>query len=82
MFSWYWVADWCEDHNIPFVLGHARYMKVIHGPKARNDRIDSHKIASLLRGGMFPMACVYPRELRATRDLMRRRIRLMRQSAN
>ena len=81
MFSWYWVADWCEDHNVPFVLGHALYMKAIHGGKAKNDRIDSHKIASLLRGGMFPMAYVYPRQLRATRDLMRRRIGLMRARA-
>ncbi len=23
MFSWYWVADLCEDNNIPFILGHA-----------------------------------------------------------
>lgn len=81
MFSWYWVADWCEEHRIPFVLGHALYMKAIHGGKAKNDKIDSHKIATLLRGGMFPLAYVYPRELRSTRDLMRRRIRLMRQRA-
>jgi transposase len=81
MFSWYWVADWCHDNQLPFVLGHALYMKAIHGGKAKNDRIDSHKIAALLRGGMFPVAYTYPRELRATRDLMRRRIRLMRQRA-
>src|SRR4030067_593813 len=42
----------------------------IHGGKAKNDRIDSHKIAVLLIGGMIPMAYVYPPEMRATRDLM------------
>ena len=47
--------------GIDFVLGHALYMKAIHGGKAKNDRIDSLKIATLLRGGMFPMAYVYPR---------------------
>ena len=31
-------------HNIEFVLGHALYMKAIHGGKAKNDKIDSHKI--------------------------------------
>jgi hypothetical protein len=46
MFTWYWVADWCEDHSIPFVLGHALHMKTIHGGKAKNDRIDSRKIAT------------------------------------
>jgi len=51
MFSWYWVADWCRTEGIEFVLGHALYMKAIHGGKAKNDRIDSEKIARLLRGG-------------------------------
>jgi transposase len=73
MFAWYWLADLCEDEAIPFTLGHALYMKAIHGGKAKNDRIDAAKIAGLLRGGMFPMAYVYPRAKRATRDLLRRR---------
>jgi transposase len=73
MFAWYWLADLCEDHEVPFVLGHALYMKAIHGGKAKNDRIDAGKIAGLLRGGMFPLAYVYPRAKRETRDLLRRR---------
>lgn len=79
MFAWYWIADFCADHGIEFVLGHALYMKSIHGGKAKNDRIDSEKIARLLKGGMFPYAYVYPREMRSTRDLMRRRIKLTRE---
>jgi transposase len=78
MFTWYWVADLCAREGIAFVLGHALYMRAIHGGKAKNDRIDAHKIAALLRGGMIPMAYVYPHEMRATRDLMRRRNHLMR----
>jgi transposase len=81
MFSWYWVADFCEAYHIEFVLGHALYMKAIHGGKAKNDKIDSHKIAVLLRGGLFPEAYVYPAELRGTRDLLRRRMHLMRKRA-
>ena len=81
MFTWYWIADLCVEENIPFVLGHALYMKAIHGGKAKNDRIDSHKIAALLRGGMIPMAYVYPAKMRATRDLLRRRNHLMRKRA-
>lgn len=78
MFTWYWLADLCADHGIPFVLGHALYMKAIHGGKAKNDKIDAHKIAVLLRGGMLPQAYVYPAEMRATRDLLRRRMHLAR----
>ncbi len=78
MFAWYWLADLCRDEGLDFVLGHALYMKAIHGDKSKNDRIDSEKIARLLRGGMFPPAYVYPREMRATRDLLRRRSHLVR----
>jgi transposase len=79
MFAWYWLADLCEDESIPFTLGHALYMKAIHGGKAKNDRIDAGKIAGLLRGGMFPMAYVYPRDKRETRDLLRRRCHFVQQ---
>jgi transposase len=78
IFTWYWLADLCALENIPFVLGHALYMKAIHGGKAKNDRIDAHKIAALLRGGMIPQAYVYPPEMRSTRDLLRRRLYLVR----
>ena len=81
MFTWYWLADLCSQENITFILGHALYMKAIHGGKAKNDRIDAYKIANLLRGGNIPMAYVYPPEMRATRDLLRRRNHLMRKRA-
>jgi transposase len=78
IFCWYWLADLCADEGIPFVLGHALYMKAIHGGKAKNDRVDAHKLAVLLRGGAFPTAYVYPRGMRATRDLLRRRLLFVR----
>jgi hypothetical protein len=81
IFTWYWLADLCAREGIPFVLGHALYMKAIHGGKAKNDTIDAQKIAILLRGGMLPQAYVYPAERRATRDLLRRRMYLMRKRA-
>jgi transposase len=81
IFTWYWLADLCTQEGIPFVLGHALYMKAIHGGKAKNDKIDAHKIAVLLRGGMVPQAYVYPAERRATRDLLRRRMYLTRKRA-
>jgi transposase len=81
IFTWYWLADLCAQEGIAFVLGHALYMKAIHGGKAKNDKIDAHKIAGLLRGGMLPMAYVYPRQMRATRDLLRRRCHFTRKRA-
>jgi transposase len=81
MFAWYWVADLCAREQIAFVLGHALYMKAIHGAKAKNDRLDAEKIANLLRGGNLPQAYVYPAGLRETRDLLRRRMFLVHKRA-
>ena len=78
MFTWYWLADICAAEGIAFVLGHALAMKAVHGGKAKTDKIDSYKIAVLLRGGMLPQAYVYPAAMRATRDLLRRRLHLVR----
>ena len=81
IFTWYWLADLCAQEGMPFVLGHALYMKAIHGGKAKNDKIAAQNIAVLLRGGMLPQAYVYPAEMRATRDLLRRRMHFMRNRA-
>jgi transposase len=81
IFTWYRLADLCAQEGIPFALGHALYMKTIHGGKAKNDKSDAQKIAVLLRGGMVPQAYVYPAEMRATRDWLRRRMHLMRKRA-
>ncbi len=81
MFTWYWIADLCHQIGVKFVLGHALYMKAIHGGKVKNDKIDSQKIAAMLRGGMLPMAYVYPQGMRSTRDPLRRRMYIARQMA-
>jgi transposase len=81
LFAWYWLADLCATEQIAFVLGHALYLKAIHGGKAKTDRIDAAKLARVLRGGTFPLAYVYPRGMRETRDLLRRRTFLVRRRA-
>ena len=73
-FNWYWLADACEDAGIEFALGHALYMKHIHGGKNKNDKLDSEKIAHLLRTSLIPPAYVYPRKNRPMRALLRQRM--------
>jgi transposase len=51
IFTWYRAADLCSRTGVEFVLGHALYMKGIHGGKVKNDKMDSKKIAALLRSG-------------------------------
>src|SRR5437763_4455663 len=81
MHCWYWLADTCRDQDIAFVLGHAWAMKAVHGNKTKCDRKDAEAIARLLKGGNFPPAYAYPRERRSLRDLLRARLRLVRQRA-
>jgi transposase len=81
VFVWYWIADLCNRLGVTFMLGHALYMKGIHGGKVKNDRIDSQKIAHLLRSGMLPEAYAYPQQMRSTRDFLRRRMYLVRRHA-
>lgn len=74
-FNWYWLADACSDAKLEFVLAHALYLKHIHGGKNKNDRIDSEKLAHLLRANLIPPAYVYPREYRPMRALLRQRMK-------
>jgi hypothetical protein len=77
---WYWLADACRD-DVLFALGHAWAVKAVHGSKTKCDRHDAQAIARLLRGGNLPLAYAYPKERRGLRDLLRARLRLVRQRA-
>jgi hypothetical protein len=74
IFTGYCLADLCAREGMPFVLGHALSMKAIHGGKANHEKIDAPTLAGLRRGGMRPQAYVDPAAMRATRDLLRRRM--------
>jgi len=67
-------ADACQAAGLHFVLAHALYLKAIHGGKNKNDRIDSEKIAHLLRSNLIPPAYVYPAAQRPLRALLRQRL--------
>ena len=73
LFCWYWFADACKEADLSFVLAHALYLKAIHGGKNKNDRIDSEKLAHLLRCNLIPPSYAYPAAKRPVRDLLRQR---------
>lgn len=74
MFGWYWLADACQAAGLTFVLAHALYLHAIHGGKNKNDRIDSEKLAHLLRTNLIPPAYLYPADRRPLRALLRQRL--------
>jgi transposase len=73
MFGWYWLADACVAAGLKFVLAHALYLRANPGGKNINDRIDSEKLAHLLRTNLIPPAYVYPADKRPLRALLRQR---------
>jgi transposase len=75
--GWYWLNDLLEDHGIPMVLAHAKYLKAISYAKVKTDKVDSHTLATLLRMNLIPQAHKISRELRDIRDVMRGRLRFV-----
>ena len=72
-FNWYWFVDGLSElgHNVK--LGNPAKMQQYQGIKVTNDLTDADWLAEQLRLGIFPECYIYPRELRAVRDALRRR---------
>jgi hypothetical protein len=81
LFPWYGLAARCAHAGLPGVLGQALSMQALHGGQAKNATRAAQPMAVWRRGGLVPQASVYPAAMRATRDLLRRRLSLPRQRA-
>ena len=75
--GWYWLVDLLKDNNIQISIAHAKMLKAIAFAKVKTDKIDSFILAQLLRMDFIPEAYILSPELRAMRDLMRSRLRLV-----
>jgi transposase len=72
-YNWYWLADCLEDHGFNVKLANPSGIKQYSGLKLANDDTDARFIAELSRLGILPTGWICPRQLRALRDLLRRR---------
>lgn len=77
-FNWYWLVDGLTDAGYSTKLAHVLGLAMITAAKVKTDKRDALTLARLLRVGAIPEAHVYPREHRATRDVLRRRLCLVR----
>jgi transposase len=73
-YNWYWLADCLEDHGYSVELANPAQIQQYSGKKLANDDSDARFIAELRRLDILPTGWICPRELRALRDLLRRRI--------
>ena len=75
--SWYWLYDLLEAHGFDVVISNPLKTKAIASAKIKNDRVDSHMLAQLLRADLIPTVYVSPLELRQLKELIRHRQRLV-----
>jgi len=78
-YNWYWLVDGLMTAGFPVQLAHTSALPQYEGLKYSNDFSDARYLAHLLRLGILPTGYIYPKEERALRDLLRRRLLLVRQ---
>jgi transposase len=78
-YNWYWLVDGLMEAGFTVHLAHTSALPQYAGLKYTNDFSDARQLAYLLRLGILPTGYIYPRAERALRDLLRRRLLLVRQ---
>ena len=76
-YNWYWLVDGLQAHQYPARLANPARMQENIGLKSANDKTDSRFLAKQMVMGVLPEGYIYPKEERAVRDLLRRRMRLV-----
>jgi transposase len=77
-FNWYWLVDGLLDAGYPVHLANPAAMKEYKGLKHKDDKKSALWLANLLRLKILPEGYIYPKEERPVRDLLRKRLHLVR----
>ena len=77
-FNWYCLVDGLQDNGYRVDLVNPAGIKQYEGLKYTDDRYDAFCLAHLMRLGLLKTGYIYPREERAIRDMLRRRMQLVR----
>jgi transposase len=78
-YNWYWLVDGLQGHGYTVHLANPAAIKQYEGLKHTDDLWDSFWLAHLFRLNILPEGYIYPKEERPVRDLLRRRMMLVRQ---
>ncbi|MFQ6082929.1 MAG: IS110 family transposase [Candidatus Aminicenantia bacterium] len=70
--NWYYFYETVED-RFPVTLAHPLKTKAIASARIKNDKIDSHILAQLLRAALIPPAYIPSREARDIKEILRYR---------
>jgi len=80
-FNWYWLVDGLQEHGYNLQLVNTAAVKQYDGLKYSGDHQDAFHLAHLMRLGILPTGYIYPKAQRAIRDLLRRRLSLVRSAS-
>jgi len=78
-YNWYWLVDQLIEDGYKVHLANPSAIKQYEGKKYVNDQDDAFFLAELLRLGILPTGYIYPKKERSVRDLLRKRLMLVRQ---
>jgi len=78
-YNWYWLVDGLMDKGYPVHLANTLAIQQYNGIKYTNDATDARYLAELLRLNILPTGYIYPKAMRHVRDLLRRRLLLVKQ---
>lgn len=76
-FNWYWLVDGLIDAGFHVELVNTAKVVQYEGIKHTDDRYDAFHLAHLMRLGILPTGYICPKEIRALRDLLRKRMQLV-----
>ena len=76
-YGWYWAADVLEEAGAEVRLAHPLGVKAFSCRRVKNDERDAADLADLLRMGRLPEAWIAPPPVRALREVIRYRHKLV-----
>jgi transposase len=77
-FNWYWLVDGLRAAGFPVALANPAAIEQYDGLKHADDKSDAFFLADLQRLNILPTGYIYDPALRPVRDLLRRRLGLVR----
>lgn len=78
-YNWYWQVDGLQEAGYRVHLANTTAIQQYSGLKYTDDKNDAIWLARLLRLGLLSEGYIYPKEKRGLRELLRRRMILVRQ---
>jgi transposase len=81
-YNWYWLVDGLQQHGHQVHLANPSAIKQYEGLKHTDDKWDSFWLAHMKHLNILPEGYIYPKQQRAVRDLLRRRLFFVRQKTS